>query len=166
MVLSSDQFESLGRGITYLDPMHVRPGSGPLELTAYRSESQLGFWPLPTARVTGVAREFRLPRWYPDMLADETRNQAYQAAIQHVCKGRRVLDVGSGTGLLSAMALQAGAAKVLGCEQVPELAQLSTKLLGPDVKVFGEQQQQGRGGRVEPAGLTWHAGCVLCMVLQ
>lgn len=52
-------------------------------------------------------------------------------------KGKRVLDVGSGTGLLSAYALQAGASKVLGCEAVPELADMGRRALGKDVKVFG-----------------------------
>lgn len=52
-------------------------------------------------------------------------------------KGKRVLDVGSGSGLLSAYALQAGASKVLGCEAVPELADMSRRALGKDVKVFG-----------------------------
>jgi protein arginine N-methyltransferase 1 len=46
------------------------------------------------------------------MLKDEVRTRSYQNAIlqnAHVFKGKTVLDVGCGTGILSMFAAQAGA---------------------------------------------------------
>lgn len=40
------------------------------------------------------------------------------------CPNKKVLDVGCGTGLLTKMALRAGASKVLGCEVVSDLADI------------------------------------------
>lgn len=67
------------------------------------------------------------------MLHDKDRNELYKKAINLVindfinenkCKPN-VLDIGSGTGLLSLLAAQAGAEKVLAFEQVKLLADVS-----------------------------------------
>ena len=141
VTLDSSRLASLGRGVVSLDPMQVLART-PARLIAYRSDSQLGFWPL--SDVPSLPRAYRLPRWYPDMLVDQTRNEAYRAAIARVCKGQRVLDAGSGTGLLSKMALEAGAMKVLGCELDEELVEISRRDLGHDVKV-SERPERNRG---------------------
>lgn len=48
-----------------------------------------------------------------EMLSDTSRMEAYQRAINsNFFKGKVVLDVGCGTGILSMMAASAGAAKV------------------------------------------------------
>ena len=51
------------------------------------------------------------------MLKDEVRTLTYRNSIyhnKHLFKGKVVLDVGSGTGILSMFAAKAGAAKVIG----------------------------------------------------
>lgn len=54
---------------------------------------------------------------HEEMLKDEVRTMAYRNAImqnRHLFKGKVVLDIGCGTGILCMFAAQAGAAKVIG----------------------------------------------------
>jgi len=56
---------------------------------------------------------------HEDMLKDDVRTGAYHKAItenRHLFEGKVVLDVGSGTGILSLFAADAGARKVIGIE--------------------------------------------------
>ena len=46
------------------------------------------------------------------MIQDHARTDAYRRAIESVARGKRVLDVGTGTGILSMFAARAGAAHV------------------------------------------------------
>ncbi|XP_042222883.1 protein arginine N-methyltransferase 9-like isoform X2 [Homarus americanus] len=57
-------------------------------------------------------------RWHLPMLNDSTRNGAFKLAIERAmeCGHQTVLDIGSGTGLLSIFAKQAGAREVYACE--------------------------------------------------
>jgi len=58
-------------------------------------------------------------RIHEDMLKDEIRTLAYQNAVYqnaHLFKDKIVLDVGSGTGILSMFAAKAGAKRVIGIE--------------------------------------------------
>jgi len=50
------------------------------------------------------------------MLDDKARLKAYKEAINNLCKGKVVLDLGCGTGILSLYALEAGAEKVYGID--------------------------------------------------
>ena len=57
------------------------------------------------------------PHWHFRMMNDEIRNQAYDSALrQHVTPDSIVLDIGCGAGLLSMMAVRAGAKHVYACE--------------------------------------------------
>lgn len=54
-----------------------------------------------------------------EMLSDEPRTAAYRTAVRHLSpliRGRTVLDVGCGTGILSIMCAQAGAKRVLAVD--------------------------------------------------
>lgn len=58
------------------------------------------------------------------MLKDEVRTLTYRNAMyhnKHVFKDKIVLDVGSGTGILSMFAANAGAKHVYGVRQIDEL---------------------------------------------
>jgi type II protein arginine methyltransferase len=64
-----------------------------------------------------------VPAWHFAMINDKPRNDAYQAAIARAAPGKRVLDIGTGTGLLAMMAAKAGAAGVTSCEAVAVIAE-------------------------------------------
>src|SRR5271170_6846982 len=63
-----------------------------------------------------------VPQWHFPMMHDAPRNQAYDAALRRAAPGRRVLDIGTGAGLLAMMAARAGARHVTTCETVPQIA--------------------------------------------
>jgi type I protein arginine methyltransferase len=63
-----------------------------------------------------------------DMLLDEPRTLAYKDAMTpEFFKDKIVLDVGSGTGILSLFAAQAGARRVVGVEANANLVQCATE---------------------------------------
>jgi len=65
---------------------------------------------------------------HEEMLKDEVRTRSYMSAIEgnpHLFRGKTVLDVGCGTGILCMFAARAGASKVIGveCSAIAEQAQ-------------------------------------------
>ncbi len=71
-----------------------------------------------------------VPRWHFAMLNDYERNDAFAVALERkVRPGSHVLDIGSGTGLLAMMAVQAGAGRVTTCEADPVLAEIACRVV-------------------------------------
>jgi predicted nicotinamide N-methyase len=67
-----------------------------------------------------------VPRWHFNMLRDEPRNAAFDAALRRaITPGTHVLDIGAGSGLLSMMAARAGAGRVVACEENPAIADIA-----------------------------------------
>jgi len=87
----------------------------------------------PAAAATAAIHRFasrHVPRWHFPMLNDEERNQAFATALsQQVRPGDHVLDIGSGSGLLAMLAIQAGAARVTSCEADPLLAAVARQVI-------------------------------------
>ncbi|MEZ4953671.1 MAG: tetratricopeptide repeat protein [Saprospiraceae bacterium] len=72
----------------------------------------------------------QIPSWHFVMLADDLRNDAYQQAIERVVtKDSTVLDIGTGSGLLSLMAARAGAKKIVACEMHNRLAETAKEII-------------------------------------
>ncbi len=69
------------------------------------------------------------PAWHFPMMADAERNDAYDQALRRAAPGRRVLDIGTGSGLLSMMAVRAGAASVATCEAVLPIADAARRVI-------------------------------------
>ncbi|WDZ83711.1 50S ribosomal protein L11 methyltransferase [Micromonospora cathayae] len=71
-----------------------------------------------------------IPRWHFAMLNDHERNDALAVALERqIVSGSRVLDIGSGTGLLAMMAIRAGAAHVTSCETNPVMAEIAREIV-------------------------------------
>lgn len=70
-----------------------------------------------------------VPGWHFAMMDDRKRNDAYEAAIRRAAPGKRVLDIGTGAGLLALMAARAGAAKVTTCEAVAVIAERARQII-------------------------------------
>jgi tetratricopeptide (TPR) repeat protein len=80
------------------------------------------------------------PAWHFPMMADTRRNAAYDEALRRLAPGRRVLDIGSGSGLLAMMAARAGAARVTTCEMVAPIAAAAREIIAAN----------GLDGRIAP----------------
>ncbi|HEX9462137.1 MAG TPA: tetratricopeptide repeat protein [Alphaproteobacteria bacterium] len=74
-----------------------------------------------------------VPAWHVPMMNDAPRNAAFDRAIRRAVASRgpaaRVLDIGTGSGILSMMAVRAGAASVVSCEAVPAIAEVARQIL-------------------------------------
>lgn len=74
-----------------------------------------------------------VPAWHVPMMNDTPRNDAFGRAIRRAvaaCGGNaRVLDIGTGSGLLSMMAARSGAASVVTCEAVRPIADLARQII-------------------------------------
>ena len=70
-----------------------------------------------------------VPGWHFAMMDDRKRNDAYEAAIRRAVPGKRVLDIGTGAGLLALMAARAGATKVTTCEAVSVIADRARQIV-------------------------------------
>jgi len=64
-----------------------------------------------------------VPAWHFTIVRDAPRNLAYEEALRRAVRpDSRVLEIGTGTGLLAMMAARAGAAHVYTCEMEPAVA--------------------------------------------
>lgn len=66
--------------------------------------------------------------WHYGMLISQERSQFYNDLIKENCKDKVVLEIGTGSGLLAALAIKHGAKKVICCEENPLLAAAAQKL--------------------------------------
>ena len=83
-----------------------------------------------------------VPNWHFVIVTDAVRNAAYDTALRRAIKpGMRVLEIGTGTGILAMMAARAGAAEVVTCEMNPAIAEAARSIIerngyGDRVRVF------------------------------
>ncbi len=71
-----------------------------------------------------------VPEWHLSMMNDVERNNKYKEAIKLAVKENEyVLDIGTGSGLLSMMAIDAGAKKVITCEVSQPIAEAAKNII-------------------------------------
>lgn len=71
-----------------------------------------------------------VPDWHFRIIVDRRRNEVYEAAIARAVKpGDRVLDIGTGTGLLAMLAARHGAHHVFTCEMNPAVAAAAQEII-------------------------------------
>jgi Tfp pilus assembly protein PilF len=71
-----------------------------------------------------------VPGWHIPMMNDKERNNAYAEAIKlAINDGAFVLDIGTGSGLLSMMAASSGAGKVITCETSKTIADVAKQII-------------------------------------
>ncbi len=66
--------------------------------------------------------------WHYDMLINQERSHFYNELIKESCRDKIVLEIGTGSGLLAALAIKHGAKKVICCEENPLLAMAAQQL--------------------------------------
>ena len=93
-----------------------------------------------------------VPAWHGTIVIDRARNEAYDAALRRaIVPGARVLEVGTGTGILGMMAARAGAAEVVTCEVNPVIAERARQIVaqngyGDRVRVVAKHSSELRIG--------------------
>lgn len=74
-----------------------------------------------------------VPFWHIAMMNDKPRNDAFEAAILRAIALRGpdapILDIGTGSGLLSMMAARGGARNIVTCEAVPVIARAAETII-------------------------------------
>ena len=71
-----------------------------------------------------------LPDWHFKIINDEARNAAYDGALRRAIRpGDRVLEIGTGTGILAMMAARAGAGQVVTCEGNAAVAEMASRII-------------------------------------
>jgi hypothetical protein len=75
----------------------------------------------------------RMPDWHLRMLSDKGRLNFYQSIISHQVKGKTVLDIGAGTGILTWLAVNAGAEKVFAVERDEFMQELIGNFLAKEI---------------------------------
>jgi type III protein arginine methyltransferase len=114
--------------VQYTDSIAVEQGQSlPLKVRMLETRFHFQTEP-PVSRI----RSHALPSWYVPMLLDQDRNDAYRKALGNALQDKRdqvVLDIGAGCGLLSMMAAQAGASRVIGCEVSRAMAEAGNDIV-------------------------------------
>lgn len=89
-----------------------------------------------------------VPRYHFSMLNDTQRNEVYESAIREaVDENKTVLDVGTGSGLLSMLSARAGAKKIFACEIVGPIAEVARNVISANgysdrIKVINKKSNE------------------------
>lgn len=134
---NSDQFEELsgkiaGSGAKWALAARALLASGQTETAvklALKVWNDAAYDP-EAAVLASEVLSHEVPSWHFKLARDHVRNAAFDAALRRaVTPGMRVLDIGSGTGLLAMMAARVGAGQVFSCEMNPAIADVAKDII-------------------------------------
>ena len=97
-----------------------------------------------------------VPSWHINMMNDNPRNDAYFGAIKlAVSKNDIVLDIGTGSGLLSMMAADSGAKSIITCESSKSISNIAKKIISANgyndiIKVINKKSTELKVGKDLP----------------
>lgn len=92
----------------------------------------LELWPADAELrvVAGEVFSAEVPRWHFSIVQDIPRNDAFEGALRRaITPGCKILEIGTGTGLLAMMAARAGAGEVITCEADPAIAMAAREVI-------------------------------------
>lgn len=115
-------FLRMGKGLAQLGRGH-----GAMQLAA-RAALERPADPLLRALAQEITAT-DIPEFHHSMLIDAPRNRAYRLGIEAAAPGKRVLDIGTGSGLLAMLAVRAGAEHVYACEKDLRLAATAQEII-------------------------------------
>lgn len=95
------------------------------ESSRYEQVMTKGHWCPPRLRGRNDSLVEAVNDWHFAMLNDSHRNQFYWDALAACVKGKCVMDIGSGSGLLALMAAKLGAEKVVAIEASRDMVDLA-----------------------------------------
>lgn len=121
--------------------------------------------------VLAIAAEIRsrdVPSWHFSLVRDDTRNDAYAAALRRaVGSDSRVLEIGTGTGILAMAAARAGAAEVATCECNPAIAAAATEIVANNGYADRIRVIPMQSGDLEVGvNLDWHADVLVSEIVS
>nr|XP_046472761.1 protein arginine N-methyltransferase 9-like isoform X1 [Neodiprion pinetum] len=127
---------------------HLLRNNNPIEAIQYlKLALQVDSNFLPAERNLQNAFSMAVDRWHFPMLNDTARNRGFRRAIQkRIAQGYDVvLDIGTGTGLLSLYAHEAGAKEIYACECSPVMGNVARNVFSRnnagDIKLFPKSSE-------------------------
>jgi len=111
----------------WIDGSFIPPGcdSQGDAVRCYEDSLLRSFWCPPRLRGRNESLIEAVNDWHYAMLNDSQRNQFYWDAMGGQVVGKRVVDIGAGSGLLSLMAAKQGASQVLAIEASKDMVALA-----------------------------------------
>ncbi len=137
--------------INNMGAFHLGEGRLNQAVAAYRRALEIDPAHLNARVNLGLALTNAVPPWHFPMMNNAPRNSLYDEAIRRVVPGRSVLDIGTGSGLLSMMAARAGAKWVVSCDGIPWIAAKATEVVAANglsdrIKIFAKRSNDLRIG--------------------